>query len=74
MLLKLYKYQNAGVKEYWVVDPDHETVLVYYFQDDNFYPEKYDFDSVIPIHISEGQCSIDFSRVNRALKKVRAAK
>ena len=70
MLLKLYKYQNAGVKEYWVVDPDHETVLVYYFQDDNFYPEKYDFDSVIPIHISEGQCSIDFSRVNRALNKL----
>ena len=73
MLLKLYKYQNAGVKEYWIVDPDHETVLVYDFREDNFYPEKYDFDSVIPIHISDGQCSIDFSRVNRALKKVRSA-
>ena len=72
MLLKLYKYQNAGVKEYWIVDPDHETVLVYDFREDNFYPEKYDFDSVIPIHISDGQCSIDFSRVNRALKKVRS--
>ena len=73
MLLKLYKYQNAGVKEYWIVDPDHETILVYDFREDNFYPEKYDFDSVIPIHISDGQCSIDFSRVNRALKKVRSA-
>ena len=73
MLLKLYKYQNAGVKEYWIVDPDHETVLVYDFREDNFYPEKYDFNSVIPIHISDGQCSIDFSRVNRALKKVRSA-
>ena len=73
MLLKLYKYQNAGVKEYWIVDPDRETVMVYYFRDDNFYPEKYDFDSVIPVHISNGQCSIDFSRVNRALKKVRSA-
>ena len=73
MLLKLYKYQNAGVKEYWIVDPDHETVMVYDFRDGNFYPEKYDFDSVIPIHISDGQCSIDFSRVNRALKKVRSA-
>ena len=72
MLLKLYKYQNAGVKEYWIVDPDHETILVYDFREDNFYPEKYDFDSVIPIHISDGQCSIDFSRVNRALKKVRS--
>jgi len=73
MLLKLYKYQNAGVKEYWIVDPDHETVLVYDFREDNFYPEKYDFNSVIPIHISDGQCSIDFSRVNRALKKIRSA-
>jgi len=72
MLLKLYKYQNAGVKEYWIVDPDHETVLVYDFREGNFYPEKYDFDSVIPIHISDGACSIDFSRVNRALKKGRS--
>ena len=72
MLLKLYKYQNAGVKEYWIVDPDHETVLVYDFREGNFYPEKHDFDSVIPIHISDGACSIDFSRVNRALKKGRS--
>ena len=74
MFLKLYKYHNAGVREYWIVDPEHETVLVYDFQSDTFYPEKYDFDSVIPIHISDGQCSIDFSRVNRALKKVRSAR
>lgn len=73
MLLKLYKYQNAGVKEYWIVDPDHETVMVYDFRNDNFYPEIYDFDAVIPIHILGGQCSIDFSRVNRALKKVRSS-
>ena len=73
MLLKLYKYQNAGVKEYWIIDPEHDTVLVYDFREDNYYPEKYDFDSVIPIHISDGTCSIDFSRVNRALKKVRSA-
>ena len=73
MLLKLHKYQNAGVKEYWIVDPDHDTVLVYDLRSDDFYPGKYDFDSVIPIHISEGKCSIDFSRVNRALSRVRSA-
>ena len=73
MLLKLHKYQNAGVKEYWIVDPDHDTVLVYDLRNDDFYPEKYDFNSFIPIHISEDKCSIDFSRVNRALARVRSA-
>ena len=73
MLLKLYKYQNAGVREYWIVDPDHERVLVYDFGTDSFYPDQYDFESLIPIHISEGLCSIDFSKVSRALKKVRSS-
>ncbi len=73
MLLKLHKYQNAGVKEYWIVDPDHDTVLVYDLRSDDYYPEKYDFDSVIPIHISDGKCSIDFSRVSSALARVRSA-
>ena len=73
MLLKLYKYQNAGVREYWIVDPDHERVLVYDFHTDSFYPDQYDFESLIPIHISEGLCSIDFSKVSRALKKVRSS-
>ena len=72
MLLKLYKYQNAGVREYWIVDPDHERVLVYDFGTDSYYPDQYDFESLIPIHISDGKCSIDFSIVNRALKKVRS--
>lgn len=73
MLLKLHKYQSAGVKEYWIVDPDHDTVLVYDLRSDDFYPEKYDFNSVIPIHISDGKCSIDFSRVSSALARVRSA-
>ncbi len=73
MLLKLHKYQNAGVREYWIVDPDHERVLVYDFRTDSFYPDQYDFESLIPIHISDGLCSIDFSIVSRALKKKRSS-
>ena len=66
---KKKKYQEAGVKEYWIVDPDQRQVLVYDLRTDTFIPEKYDFDAVIPICISDGECAIDFSRVNRALKK-----
>ena len=74
MLLKPYKYQNAGVREYWIVDPDHERVLVYDFRTDSCYPDQYDFESLIPVHISERLCSIDFSIVSRALKKVRSGR
>lgn len=70
MLLKLYKYQNAGVREYWIVDPEKEEVLVYDLEHGGYIPEKFDFDAVIPLNLSKGECAIDFSRVNRALKRV----
>ena len=68
MLLKLYKYHKAGVKEYWIIDPDYETVLVYHLDDVSLYPDRYDFHSVIPVGISKGSCSIDFARVCRAIQ------
>ncbi|MBR5047350.1 MAG: Uma2 family endonuclease, partial [Eubacterium sp.] len=68
MFLKLYKYQNAGVREYWVVDPKHRKVIVHYFETDEYQSKTYDFDSEIPIEISHGECSIDFSRIMAGLK------
>ena len=69
MILKLYKYKNAGVREYWVVDPKNRTVIVHRLQEEDYKPEIYDFEAVIPIGISEGKCSIDFSRVARRLDR-----
>ena len=69
MLLKLYKYLKAGVREYWIIDPEQETVLVYDLSSGKFDPVRYDFNSVIPIGISEGSCSIDFSRIKKALDR-----
>ncbi|MBP3900054.1 MAG: Uma2 family endonuclease [Blautia sp.] len=63
MVLKLYKYKNAGVREYWIIDPAKKVVIVHRFEEENYTPEIYTFDSVIPIGISGGECSIDFSRV-----------
>jgi len=31
MVVKLNTYMLSGVKEFWVVDPDKQTVLVYHF-------------------------------------------
>ena len=47
---KLKLYQNYGVKEYWIVNPKDESVLVYVF-DENIHIEKYDFTETIPVWI-----------------------
>lgn len=31
-LKKLVKYMNAGVREYWIVDPENNRVMVYSFE------------------------------------------
>lgn len=69
MFLKLYKYQNAGVREYWVVDPEHRKVTVHYFETEEYQSKTYDFSSEIPVEISHGECIIDFSRIMSGLKK-----
>lgn len=33
--IKVLKYRTAGVKEYWVVDPVKETVMVWWFEDES---------------------------------------
>ena len=62
-VLKLYKYHNAGVREYWIIDPKYKTVTVHRFEDEDYTPQVYKFESQIPVGISQGKCTIDFSRV-----------
>lgn len=69
MLLKLHKYANAGVREYWIVDPDRRAVLVYDLEHEDYYPDKYSFEDRIPILISGGECSIDFARIMRRIER-----
>lgn len=49
---KLFKYRTAGVREYWVVDPEKELVTIYSFEKDSM--EEYSFDKDIPVGIYEG--------------------
>lgn len=47
---KLYYYKNAGVREYWIVDPRRKTVTVNYFEG-NMLNIQYSFDSIIKVNI-----------------------
>ncbi len=49
---KLFQYRTAGVREYWVVDPDRKLVTVYNFQRDTM--EEYPFGEEVPAGIYEG--------------------
>ena len=57
MVLKLAKYLHAGVREYWIVDPDRRRVQVY-LKDSEALCEFYTFDDPIPVGIWEGRLSI----------------
>lgn len=45
-MTKLFKYRTAGVKEYWIVDPDKGRVIVYNFTHNEI--NEYSFTDDIP--------------------------
>lgn len=49
---KLFKYRNARVKEYWIVDPIKEYITVYFFEKESM--EQYSFGEEVPVGIYEG--------------------
>lgn len=58
---KLYYYKNAGVREYWIVDPRRKTVTVNFF-DASLLNLQYSFDSTIKVNIYE-DLFINFSDI-----------
>ena len=62
MNLKAYKYENAGVREYWIIDPDDKKVLVYDFEHSKM-PVIYGFEDKIPVMVfGDGFC-VDFNEI-----------
>lgn len=59
MTIKLTKYENAGVKEYWLVEPYKHTIVVYDFAHDHDIA-LYTFDDTVPVGIYDSELKIDF--------------
>ncbi len=57
MILKFRKYMKAGVKEYWVIDPEERIVTVYRFQDGPGFA-FYDLFEKIPVRLYDGKLTI----------------
>lgn len=48
---KLFKYRTAGVREYWIVDPEKDRITVYNFEQET--TDEYRFNMPVPAGIYE---------------------
>ena len=58
---KLFKYRTAGVREYWIVDPDKKRITVYDLEHGDI--DEYSFSDTINVGIYPDLC-IDFNSIN----------
>ena len=62
--LKLQKYLNAGVREYWIVDPKKKNIVAYVDDGEEDYDIFiYTFENEVPVHIFENECKINFKEI-----------
>ena len=66
MQLKMYKYAGAGVREYWMVDPEKKLVVQYDLEHLEI-PAIYNFEKVIPVLIWGGACRIDLKEMDETI-------
>ncbi|MCD8241740.1 MAG: Uma2 family endonuclease, partial [Lachnospiraceae bacterium] len=60
-MIKLFKYRSAGVREYWVVDPDKNRITVYDFAGED--SAEYSFSDTVSSVIYP-DLSIDFGQIS----------
>ncbi|MBR4780590.1 MAG: Uma2 family endonuclease [Lachnospiraceae bacterium] len=69
MIRKLKKYKNTGVKEYWIVNIEEKSVIVYDFETSDF-PTEYSFDDEVPVGIWDGECKVNFRNIYEEIEFV----
>ena len=64
LTVKLAKYTNAGVREYWMIDPMKHKIIVYDLEHEEL-PVVYGMEDKIPVKVWNGECVIDFAELLR---------
>lgn len=62
-MTKLFKYRSAGVREYWIVDPDKNRIMVYYFEAEEDSMDEYSMKDKVKVNIYK-DFEIDFSTID----------
>ena len=67
--IKLTKYRSAGVREYWIVNPNKQNIIVHKFEEQGT-AKIYGFDSKVPVGIFDDKCEVDFSDIYGRIKEL----
>jgi len=59
---KQKKYHKSGVREYWIVDPEHKIVQTFIYEGDKTYTNSYSESDTIQVQVLPG-CEVDLSNV-----------
>ena len=51
--IKLFKYRSAGIREYWIINPQKKTIIVFDFEKEER-TEEYKFEDDVPVCVYEG--------------------
>ena len=65
-IYKLQLYAAAGVREYWIVDPQKERIFVYHLEKAKFEVETYTFQDIVKVNIYD-DLYINFSDIAELL-------
>lgn len=68
MTIKLTKYLDAGVQEYWVIDPDQKILLVYLAEKEGL-PHMYPLHGQAPVSLYEGKLQIDLDHIDQMIDR-----
>ena len=61
-IVKLKKYASAGVREYWIADPEDKRIIVHDLEHGKT-TAIYGFKDKIPVRIFDNKCEVDFAEI-----------
>lgn len=68
-LIKCRKYQNAGVKEYWLLDPRMKRLLTYEFFKGDDLPVSHELQGTLGLALYDGECRIDLDELREIIER-----
>ena len=61
-VLKFRRYLHAGVREYWIVEPDSKAVTVHILANGEYITRAYGEEDAVPVHVLDG-CIIELTEI-----------